>query len=336
MGVKLTDIVVKKKLSFDQLAHKRIAVDFSNAAYQFLSSIKQRDGTPLKDSKGNITSHLVGILSRTSNLLSQNIKLCYVFDGKPPALKEKVQGERKERKLKAEELYNEAKKDGNEESMLKYSKQFIRLTKEMNEESKELIDALGLPCIQAPSEADAQLAHICKEGDVWAGATTDFDLLLHGCPLMLTNLKITKKRKLPSGLIVKTHPELIDLNKTLNTLEISQEQLISLGILVGTDYNPGIKGIGPKKALKIIKEKKTPENIFKETNINYKEIIELFLSMKVEKNYNLEWKEPNEEKLKKILVDKHEFSEERIENTLNKIHNQKKDKHQTSLDVWTK
>ena len=321
MGVKITDIVEKRKISFDELKNKKIAVDFSNAAYQFLTSIRQRDGTPLMDSKGNITSHLQGILSRSANLIAQGVKLVYVMDGKPPELKLKTQEQRYASKNIAQEKFEAAKEEGDEELMLKYSKQFTKLTREMVEESKELIEALGIPIIHAPSEADAQIAYCCKQGDVWAAATTDFDTLLHGSPRMVTNLTVSQKRKTATGFI-KTNPDLIILDEALNNLEITQDQLIALGMLVGTDYHPGIKGIGPKKAIKIVKELETPEKIFKEHPLedqDWKEVFELFKNMEIKKDYNLEWKTPNKEKLIEILVKKHEFSEDRIMSTLNKL-----------------
>ena len=297
MGIKISNIVEKKSISFDQLSGKKIAVDFSNAAYQFLSSIRQRDGTPLMDSKGNITSHLQGIFSRSCNLLQQGIKICYVFDGPPPQLKVKTQKERHEKKEFAKEKFEEAKEKQDKETMAKYAKQISRLTKDMVGESKELIQALGIPQIQAPSEADSQISFLCKNGDTWAVASSDMDLLLHQCPRIITNLTAAQRKKLPTGAYIKTIPEIIYLNQTLSELNISQEQLICLGILVGTDYNEGIHGIGQKKALKIVKELKTPEKIFQEhslEDVGWKEVFDLYKNMKVEKNYLLEWKQPDQ------------------------------------------
>jgi flap endonuclease-1 len=339
MGVKLSDIIQKKRISFDQLENKKIAVDFSNAAYQFLSSIRQRDGTPLMDSKQNVTSHLQGILSRSLNLLSQKIKICYVFDGPPPDLKHATQQKRKELKIAAKEKFEAAKEEDNKELMLRYSKQSIKLTKDMCKESKELIQALGMPTIDAPSEADAQIAFCCKNQDVWAAATTDFDVLLHQCPQVITNLTLSQKRKSPTGAIIKTTPEMMELNQILSKLNITQDQLISLALLVGTDYNSGIKGIGPKKGLKIIQEFKTPKKIFsahKLEDVDWQEVFELFKNMEVRKKYDLTWEGPNIEKVLKILVDRHDFSEQRVLSSLNKLNktNVKINKDQKGLGSW--
>lgn len=319
MGVKLTDLVPKKEISFEDLKDKVIAVDASNCLFQFLSSIRQPDGTPLMDSKGKITSHLQGLFSRTMNLVNQGIKICYVFDGKAPLLKIKTQEERGYRKQIAEEKFREAKELEDVAMMAKYAKQTSRLTKEMVEESKELISALGLPVIQAPSEAEAQAAFMCEQKDVWAVGSSDYDTLIFGAPRLVGNLTLSQRKKLPSGAVIKINPELIELKKVLDSLNISQDQLLVLAILVGTDYNPGgIKGIGPKNALRLVKEYKNFDKLFESVNadFNWKEIYATFKSMPIMKNYKMKWEDVNEDKVKEILVERHEFSEERITKTL--------------------
>ena len=116
------------------------------------------------------------------------------------------------------------------------------------------------------------------------------------------------------------------------------DQLIALSILVGTDYNPGgIKGIGPKKALKLVSGVKDFDKLFREVEADFewKKIYALFKSMPVDKDYNLKWGSPDENAVKKILVDKHEFSEERVEATLSKIIKVKA-RDQKGLDKWVK
>lgn len=322
MGLQISEIVQKKEISFDQLKGKKIAVDSSQMLYQFLTSIRQRDGTPLMDDKGNITSHLVGIFSRISNLITRDIKLCFVFDGKPPILKVHEQEQREHRKRLAEEKLKKAVEEEDTDMMYRYSKQTVRLTKQMAEEAKELISALGLPVIQAPSEAEAQASFMCKNNDVWAVASSDFDSLLYGAPRIIQSLTLSSTKRIPSGKTIKVVPTMIELKDVLNTLELDEKQLLALAILVGTDYNHGgVKGIGPKKALKLVKEKKTFNKIFDsiETDFDYKEIKQVFEKMPVEKKYNLEWKKIDEEKIKEILIDKHNFSEDRVENTLFKL-----------------
>ena len=334
MGVKLSQIISRREIDFKELENKKIAVDFSNAAYQFLASIRQRDGNPLTDKKGNVTSHLMGLLTRTTNLMSKNIKVCYVFDGKPPELKFKEQARRRVLKQEAYEKYELAETD---EEKLKFAKRTSRLTFEMVKESKELIKALGLPVIQAPSEADAQGSFMAEKKDVWAFATSDTDPLLYGCPRVIPNLTLSTRRKVPSGSYVIFKPEIIEVKKVLKELKLTQDQLIVVSILCGTDYNiGGVKRIGQKTALKLVKQYKDFDKLFKEVapDLNWKQIYAIFKSMPIMKNYQLKWDEINSEKVKKILVDKHDFAEERVDSMIQRV--TKRGKSQTGLNKWTK
>ena len=338
MGIKLSEFVPKKQIEFSDLSNKTIAVDASNSIYQFLSSIRQPYGTPLIDSKGRITSHLQGIFSRTSNLLSQNIKLFFVFDGKPPLLKVKEQEEREQRKRLAEKEFQKAKEEKDIDLMYKFSKRTSRLTPQMVTESKELIQAFGIPIIQSPSESDAQAAFMCERKDAYAVASSDYDTLLYGSPRLVTNLTLSQRRKLPSGATIAIKPELIELKQVLESLKLNQDQLIVLGILIGTDYNiGGVPRIGPKTALKLVQQNKNFDKLFKEVKaeFNWKQIFAIFKSMPIIKNYKLKWNPIDEEKIKKILVDEHNFSLERIEKTLNNIKEAEKNKQQ-GLDKWFK
>ncbi len=331
MGLNLSSVVEKKEISFDDLNNSKIAVDASNMLFQFISSIRQPDGTPLMDTHGNVTSHLVGIFSRITNLMSRKVKLCFVFDGKPPELKYGLKEEREYRKKIAEEKLKEA---AEESEMLVYAKQASRLTPQIIKESKELISALGLPWMQAPSEAEAQASYICKKGDVDYVASSDFDCLLYGAPKLLTNLTLSQRKRLPSGQTVKIAPYVIELKDVLKSLEINQEQLFILAILIGTDYNPkGIHGIGPKKALKLVKENKDYGTMFKELNADFdwKEVYDTFKKMPIDKKYKLEWKLVDADKVKKILVDEHDFNPERVEKTLAAVTNVKKEQGQKTL-----
>ncbi|HZX12583.1 MAG TPA: flap endonuclease-1 [Candidatus Nanoarchaeia archaeon] len=323
MGVNIAELLPKKELHLADLKNKKIAIDASNALYQFVASIRQPDGTLLMDSRGRVTSHLQGLFTRTTNLMSKGLRLCYVFDGKPPALKLKEQQERATRKLEAETKYQKAVEEENLEAMRKYSKQFSRLTKDMIQESKTLIQALGLPVIEAPSEAEAQAAFMCKTRHVWAVASQDSDSLLFGASRLLRNLTLSQKRRLPSGKHVITFLEEIELNAVLKELNITHDQLIALGILVGTDFNRGgVRGIGPRKALKLLY---TYKNNFDElfstlkTYFDWKEIFTLFKDIPITKEYELLWKKPDQEAIKKLLVDEHEFNEERVQGVLDKL-----------------
>ncbi len=343
MGLQISEIIQKKEIAIDSLKGKVIAVDAFNTLYQFLSNIRQPDGTPLMDSKGKITSHLSGLFYRTINLMTRGLKLAFVFDGKPPELKEGTKQIREDIKLRAEARYEEAKQKGEESDMGRYARQFVRLNEEMINESKELLGALGLPVIQAPSEGESQASFIASQGDAFAVSSQDYDSLLFGAPVLIQNLTLAKKRKLPSGAYTAIQPELIELESVLKNLGINHEQLICLGILVGTDYNPkGVKGIGPKKALEFVKEFKIPEKIFEavkkneryEINFEWKEIFSLFKKPSITKSYSLKFNKIDEKALKNLLVKKHEFGEERINSALEKMQKQKEEVRQKGLGDW--
>ena len=335
MGVQLSELVIKKEIELEDLKNKIIAVDFSNIVYQFLSSIRQRDGTPLMDSKGRVTSHLVGLFTRSASLLEKGIKICYVFDGKSPLLKVKELEEREYRKQLAEEKLREAKEKEDIEKMFKYSRQTVRLTSEIINESKEFIKAMGIPVIQAPSEAEAQCALMCKNGDVYAVGSQDYDSLLFGSPRLIQNLTLSQTRKVSGGAIVRIRPQLIELKQVLESLGINQEQLLVIAILIGTDFNKGgVKGIGPKNALKLVKKYNDFNKLFKEVKaeFDWKEIQSVFKNIPIAEDYRLKWHDVDENSIKEILIKEHNFSEERVENTLNKL--RKKDREQIGLSKW--
>ena len=322
MGVKLWDLIPKKEVSIDDLKNKTLVVDASPVLYQFLTSIRQPGGVPLLDSKNRITSHLMGIFSRVSNLLMNNVKLCFVFDGKPPLLKIKETEEREYKKQIAEKKFKEAQEQEDIILMTKYSKRFVRLSDEIINESKELLRAFGIPVIQAPSEAEAQCAFIAEQGDAYAIVSQDADSLLSGTPRLIRNLTISQKRRLPSGQVVNIKPEIIELKNVLSFLDINQDQLIVLAILIGTDYNrEGVKKVGPKSALKLVKQYHDFNELFKEVkaDFNWKEIYAVFKSMPIMKNYQLKFSSPDNKKIKEILVEEHDFDEKRVINTLNKL-----------------
>ncbi len=338
MGVNLRDIIPRKEIKFEALEGKKIAIDFSNSAYQFLSSIRQPDGTPLMDSKGRTTSHLMGIWTRFTNLMQRNIQLAIILDGKAPILKIKEQEQRAHRKELAEEKFKQAQQDEDIQSMAKYAKQTTKLSKEMITEAKELMEAMGLPVIQAPSESDAQIAVMVQREEVYAAATSDVDVLLHGCPRSITNLTLSQRRKLPNGTYVKITPELIELQEVLKALDITHDQLIAIAILVGTDYHPGVNRVGPKTALKLVKQHKSFDQLFNEVeaDFDWKEIMDLFKKMPTTKDYKLQWNKPDPEKIKEILVERHEFSPERVDATLEKLHESTKKKEQKGLGDFFK
>jgi flap endonuclease-1 len=338
MGVNITDIIPKKEITIKDLKGKVIAIDAYNTLYQFLTSIRQPDGTPLQDRKGNVTSHLSGLFYRNISLLQDGIKPVYVFDGKPPELKTKEIEKRREAKREAQAKYENAKKINDTDSMRKYSSQFVKVTDEIVAESKALLGALGIPVVQAPSEGEAEAAHLAKKHQVWASASQDYDSLLCATPILIRNLTLARRRKSSSGIYIDVNPELIELEHVLNKLNIGLDQLICLAIIVGTDFNPGgIKGLGQKRALEIAQRYNSPVEIFNsiekndryEMDFDWHEIFAHFSNYESEA-INIEFQEVNPKKIKQILLN-HDFSEDRIDSGLAKLQKIEEEKKQKGL-----
>ena len=342
MGVQLGDIVLKTKIELEQLSGKIVAIDAMNSLYQFLAIIRQRDGQPLKDSKGRVTSHLSGLFYRTTNLAELGIRPIYVFDGEPPKLKRRTVKERIELRKEAAKEWTAALEAGDVEEARKYAQRAGRLTDEMISGSKKLLDGMGVPWIQAPCEGEAQAAHLVQRGDAWAAGSQDFDSLLFGAPLLVRNLAITGRRKLPGkDVYVEVSPELMELQTTLKELGITREQLVDIGILVGTDYNEGIKGIGPKKALELVKKHGSMENILRteladKFEVDPLEVREIFLKPTVIGKYKVKWGEPNQDNIKEFLCGEHDFSESRVQGAIDRLLKGKGEREQVKLEQWFK
>jgi flap endonuclease-1 len=332
MGTKITDLLETTELSIEGLRGKIIVVDAFNQLYMFLSSIRQPDGSLLKDSHDNVTSHLNGLFYRFTKLMSFDIKFIFVFDGKPPELKLRERERRSALKHEAELKYEEAREQENIEDMKKFASRTSKLTPEMISDVKELIAALGCPIIEAPSEGEAQAAYLVKNNDAYASLSQDADSLLFGCPLVVKNLTLSGRKKLPNKLSYgEITPELISLKDTLSSLEIDNDQLIVLAMLTGTDYNiGGIKGIGPKTALKLVKEYGTGmdnfEKLFSENkwaehfDYDWKEVFNVIKHTKVTSDYRIVFKDVDDDKVVEVLCAKHDFNEERTRAVLEKLH----------------
>ncbi len=325
MGVNLRDLIEGREIEWGELKGKKIAVDAMNTLYQFLSIIRQPDGTPLMDASGKITSHITGLFYRTIRVYENGVKPCYVFDGEPPELKGRELGDRKERKRKAEEKWREAKDRGDLEEAKKYASMTSRFTKEMLQDSKDLITAMGLPLVEAPSEGEAQCAFMCKKGDVYATGSQDYDALLVGSPRLIKNMTMQEKFQL----------ERIELQDNLDRLGLTREQLVDVAILAGTDFNKGgVKGIGPKKGYKIVKEGKIGE--YKEAlGEKYGMIKKIFMEPRTTDNYELKWEKPDPESMRRILIDEHSFSEMRVDRGIKRLEEAyAQNVTQSSLDQW--
>jgi len=327
MGVKFKDIMSPEEIQFNDLDGKVVAIDAANVIYQFLSSIRQYDGTPLKDQNGRITSHFSGILYRTSSLVEKGIKPVYVFDGKSSALKKETQEKRKEIKEESEKKWKEALEEGRIEDARKFAVRSSRMSPEIVEGSKKLIKLMGLPYVQARGEGEAQASYMVSIGDAWCVASQDYDCMLFGAPRMVKNLTISGSQN---------NPEIIELEKVLNNLEITREQLVDMAIMVGTDFNQGIKGIGAKKGLKLIKEYDDIYHVLESLDIKLdvdaQILREMFLNHEVDSNYELKWEKSDKQGIIDFLCGEHDFSEDRVISAVDKL--KKLESTQSSLEQW--
>lgn len=340
MGVAIGEIIEKEEIGLELLEGKRVGIDSFNILYQFLSSIRSREGEPLMDGEGRITSHLTGLLYRTSNLINRGIKPVFVFDGEPSKLKEETRKERRKIRTEAKDKYDKAKKEGKKEEMRKYAQQTSSLDEEMIKESKELVKFMGLPIIEAPSEGEAQIAFMAEKGELYGTVSQDYDALLFGSPILLRNITVTGKRKLPGkDIYIEVKPEQIKLKSFLEKLGINREKLVWMGVLVGTDFNKKFPGIGPKTALKLVKEHGSFEEIIKETkfkpDFDYREVERIFMKPACSEEYSIKFSEPQREKIIELLVERHDFNKERVQNVIKKLEETAEEKgSQTSIEKW--
>ncbi|MCL4376444.1 flap endonuclease-1 [Candidatus Parvarchaeota archaeon] len=321
MGVKLNSLFESKKIKIAELSGKAIAIDAFNWIFQFLTTIRMADGSYLTDSKGRVTTHLNGLFYRSVSLLENRIKPVFVFDGKAPKFKKETLLERERTK---EEAMEKMKHAVTLEEKAMYMRRLARIDDYIIDSSKELLSYLGIPYIQAPAEGEAQAAVLSQQGKVFAAASQDYDTLLFGAKRVVRNLNITNKKKVSGkGITTAVSPEVIDANYNLNKLGISREQLIILSLFVGTDYNRGVDGIGPKKALKLVKEKNREElfNAYDfRADYDINEIYNYFISPNtVDVDKDLSPGKIEKDKLIRFLCDEHSFSRERVTQYLEKL-----------------
>ena len=327
MGLKFRDIAVAHEIKLNELKGKEVAMDAANTIYQFLSSIRQMDGTPLMDQNGNITSHLSGILYRTSSLVDKGIKPIYVFDGKPHILKKDTQSQRREIREEAKIQWKKAIDEGRIEDARKFAVRSSRMYSGIVEGSKKLLELMGIPYIQALSEGEAQASYMVHKGDAYIVASQDYDCLLFGATRMLKNVAISGPR---------SRLEIIYLNEVLEENGLTRDQLIDVAILVGTDFNVGIKGIGAKKGRNLIKKHGNIFDVLKhlkiEMDIDPQEVRNIFLEHDFIEDYTIKWNKPDKEGVIKFLCDEHDFSVDRVISALDKL--KRLNPAQKSLEQW--
>lgn len=317
---------------------RKVAIDASMSLYQFLIAVRQTDGTQLLNDAGETTSHLMGIFYRTLRMIDNGIKPVYVFDGKPPVLKSHELSKRSQRRKDTEQKLNEAT-ELNEK--IKQERRLVKVSKEHNDEAKHLLKLMGIPYVEAPSEAEAQCAELAKCGKVYAAASEDMDTLCYNTPFLLRHLTFSEAKKEPI--------QELNMEKILESLNLSITQFVDLGLMLGCDYIESIRGIGPVTALKLIKQYGSLESIIEYIQTNetkwkipenwqFKQARQLFLSPDVipGDQIDLKWSPPNEEELIKYLCGEKLFNEERVKNGIKRLQKGLKSGTQGRLDGFFK
>lgn len=315
---------------------RKVAIDASMSIYQFLIAVRQ-DGSNLSNEAGETTSHLMGLFYRTIRLIEAGLKPLYVFDGAPPEMKGSELEKRAERREEAEAGLAKAKEAGDDAAVDKFSRRLVKVTKEHNSECQRLLNLMGVPFVLAPTEAEAQCAALVKAGKVWATGTEDMDALTFGSSVLLRNLTASEARKLP----VKE----FQLEPLLKGLEMSQAEFIDLCILLGCDYCGTIRGIGPKKALDLMKKHRSIEAILKHLDKskypppeewNFEGARQLFAEPKVDLSEEAEfkWTEPDTEGLVSFMCTEKGFAEDRIRRGAEKLCKSRKGGTQGRIDSF--
>ena len=339
MGLDLKSLLIRERTKLESFANKIVAIDAYNAIYQFLAIIRGPEGLHLTDTQGHVTSHITGLFYRNINFLSLGIKPVYVFDGKPPSLKSAEIEHRKQIKKDATVKYERAVSEGKMDDARKYAQQTTSMKDGMVEDSKHLLDLFGIPYIQAPSEGEATAALLTKTGHADVAASQDFDSILFGAKKLVRNFTNSGRRKLPNrNTYIEIEPEIIDYQKNLDALGITREQLIDVGILIGTDFNPdGFERIGPKTAIKMIKEygKLEDVNQIQEQlqTINYNAIRKIFLKPETADVDNIEFGQVRYDDIVNYLSNERSFSRDRVNSSLNRLKKSLEKKSQT-LEKW--
>ncbi|KAJ1731128.1 Elongation of fatty acids protein 2 [Coemansia sp. Benny D160-2] len=325
-----------RAVELKHLVGRKVAIDASTSLYQFLVAVRN-DGQNLTTADGSTTSHLVGLLYRTANMVEMGLKPLYVFDGKPPVMKGGELAKRREKRVKAEEELKAAEEEGNQEEMYKQMKRLTKVTPELNEQARRLLKLMGIPFVTAPCEAEAECAALAKAGKVWAAASQDMDTLLFGAPVLLRNLTVPAARKLPI--------EEIRLNEVLAGMEYTQDQLIDLGIILGCDYCDSIRGVGPKSGFDLISEHKNIEAAIKVEKVAkgvpsdwpFDQARDLFCNADVSDcSADYVWEKPDTEGLVSFLVGEMEFNEQRVRSVAAKLEKAAAKGQQVRIDSFFK
>ncbi len=340
MGIDLGDLASAQPRTLQSFKGAKVAIDAFNALYQFLATNRQPDGTPLTDERGRVTGHLSGVLFRTVNLLEAGILPCYVFDGEPHPRKRATLQLRSHVRQKATQEWRDALEEGDLERARSKAQQTSRLGGNEVSQAKTLLEHMGVPWVDAPSDGEGHASAMAISGVVDVVGSQDYDCLLYGAPRLARNLTLSGRRKLPrKNVFVAISPEEITLAHVLGHLELSREQLVDMAWFIGTDFNPGVRGIGPKKSLALLREHKTAEAVAKAKGWELdsawlQDVRSIFLTMPVSSISHPRWRPLDRAAVERYLVDEFSFNQVRVGAALKRVGVAIESGAQTSLDSF--
>jgi flap endonuclease-1 len=322
----LRDIAVIESIAFDDLGGSVVAIDAHNWLYKYLTTtVKFTDSSVYTTERGDEVANLLGIVQGLPKLVEADITPVFVFDGVPTDLKSDEIASRRAEREAVEARLDEARERGDAIEIARLESRTQRLTEVIHETTRGLFDRLEVSYVDAPAEGEAQCAHMARhDPQVDYAGSDDYDTMLFGAPLTL--------RQLTSA----GDPELLNLDATLDHLDISWEQLVDVGILSGTDFNEGLEGVGPKTALSAIREHGDIWGVLDERGAsipNVDRIRELFLQPSVTDEYTLDGPgSPDVAAARSFVTDEWEIPVEEVDRGFARL---EECRTQTGLDRFT-
>jgi len=345
MGIAYSGLIdsCKEKFDLNNLKNKRLGFDAYNVLFQFITTIRGVDGEPLKNQRGEVTSHYSGLFYRLMNISKYTPYITFVFDGVSHELKNKTKEERRDKRGIAKDNFLKAQEEGNVLDMRKFARQAATIDSKIIQESKELILALGFSYIDAPGEAEAQISYLTRTNKLDYTISQDYDCLLFGSPHLLKNITVSGKKKIPyKNITIDVVPEIIHSDCIYKKLELTPDKLLWLSILIGTDFNEKVDGIGPQTAYKLVHQYNSFEEIEKylkeknkEIKFDYKEIEDIFKNPNITSSPEIHAGKFSRDEIENILINKAGFSSDRVKQQLDEYIKEKDEKNkQRTLGKW--
>ncbi|MFC7021452.1 MULTISPECIES: flap endonuclease-1 [Haloarcula] len=321
----LRSLAVIEDVSFDDLDGSVVAVDAHNWLYRYLTTtVKFTGDGKYTTADGEEVANLIGVVQGLPKFFEHDLTPVFVFDGAVTDLKDDEVQKRREQRERYEAELEAAREAGDAVRAAKLDSRTQRLTATIVETTRDLLDLLDVPVVDAPAEGEGQAAYMARKGDVDYAGTEDYDALLFGAPFTLRQLT-------SSG-----DPELMDFEATLERHDLTWEQLVDAAILMGTDFNEGVAGIGPKTAVKTLHEHGDLYGVLEARgeHIDHADRIrDLFLDPAVTDDYSVRTDlDPDVDAARRFVTEEWEVDADEVARGFERI---EESMVQTGLDRWT-